>query len=295
MTVSLLTPVLSSCTWTSPAMAAPLTTAEADYQLAYNIQSVSGTTTAINIVLPIVATTFVILRIIAQKTKKASWHADDIILFCALVRDPVHLEIRTWLMLVESAKGHSICPLPRVNPHRPLRNGPPLLSHSPTAFRSCHQHLESAICYRYDLDHMHLLRQVIQHPPPCPPIRRCYILTLSTLPPYYPCLPIPLDDCHVVQRGVSLRTRTRLLGVEEQGWLSACSGRRHSHNGVQRAHGCDTVDSTDPDSMAASFAHEAKGRGHWNTWTRGLLLGSECGQVILCSLGLAVPWPSSRS
>lgn len=66
-------------------MAAPLSPAELKYQLAHINQSISGSMVAINIALPVIATAFVVLRMIARQTKRAPWQADDFVILSALV------------------------------------------------------------------------------------------------------------------------------------------------------------------------------------------------------------------
>lgn len=67
-------------------MAASLPPAKDIYQSAHIPQSTSTSIIAVNVVLPAIATVFVVLRMIASKTTRTSWQASDLVMIAALVR-----------------------------------------------------------------------------------------------------------------------------------------------------------------------------------------------------------------
>lgn len=67
-------------------MAAPLSPFAFEFQLAHIEQSKSAKIIAVNVALPLIATLFIILRIVAQKTKGLTRQVDDCVIIVALVR-----------------------------------------------------------------------------------------------------------------------------------------------------------------------------------------------------------------
>lgn len=67
-------------------MAAPVSPTAFENQLAHIEQSKSASIIAVNVVLPLIATVFIVPRIVAQKTKGATRQVDDCVIIVALVR-----------------------------------------------------------------------------------------------------------------------------------------------------------------------------------------------------------------
>lgn len=202
----------------TPAMAATLPPGEYRYPLAHIQQSISTSMIAVNVVLPAVATVFVVLRMLACKMTRASWQANDFVLMAALVRDfhPRHCKHRL-LIPGHSAIARCIYPLYRSDPLRPFWHGTPSALHSQAPPERSHRRLKVAIFHRDDLEYMHIPRQTLEHSPFSPHLWRSCISSLSTVSPPRPCLPLPLDNRRLFQRTLSLCAGAESLGHECRG------------------------------------------------------------------------------
>lgn len=206
-------------------MAGSLPPAKDNYQSAHIQQSSSTSMVAVNVVLPAIATVFVVLRMIASKTTRASWQANDLVLIAALVRISIQ-EICSLplLMLDYFTAAHYLHPLYRIDTLRPLWHGSPPALHPRAAPDRSYESLEDAVLHRDNLDNLHIPRQTFKRSPLSPHLRRVRLSTVSAVSPPRPRLPPPLDSRRLLQRHLSLYAGAEFLGRKSQGYLLACPG-----------------------------------------------------------------------